>query len=384
LNCSVIFGKTKSVHIPLFYNLPFLVNTGLAMMSYRQPKGRVVRAFHIISGALFLILLLPSAVLAQKTDIVVFKNGDRVTGEVKLFERGQVKFSTTAMGTVMIKWDNIAEVISDKSIQIELDSGDRVLGSVSSGAGGTALLVQTASGVRDISMDNVVRMEPLKKDRSFWQRLDGSIQFGLDYAQSSRVGNSHMSADAIFKEEKYHLLANMNYNFTSGSARNDTQRYFLGGSYRRKLRDRWFWLLNSSIESNDELGIDLRGLVGAGGGRTVWKTNFSDLLLFGGAAASRELRAADKNATQLEGQFGGEYSLYLFNPKKTDLSTTLMLFPSMTESGRWRGNFRLQYRWEMIKDLFWAMTYYYTFDNQPPPGAASEDTGINTSIGYSF
>ena len=75
---------------------------------------------------------------------------------------------------------------------------------------------------------------------------------------------------------------------------------------------------------------------------------------------------------------------HLAGPTRTNLDATLLVYPGITDAGRWRGNFRTQLRWELIEYLFWNLTYYYTFDNEPSPEAASNDTGINTSIGYSF
>ena len=45
---------------------------------------------------LFLVLASVAALGALKTDIVVFHNGYRLTGEVKGLDRGQLRFSTDA------------------------------------------------------------------------------------------------------------------------------------------------------------------------------------------------------------------------------------------------------------------------------------------------
>ena len=101
-------------------------------------------------------------------------------------------------------------------------------------------------------------------------------------------------------------------------------------------------------------------------------------------AASRELRKVDSNEALLEGQLTTDYSYFFFSPTKTDLNLKLALYPGISESDRLRGNFDVKLRWEIITDLFWDLTYYLTWDNQPPTGASSEDTGLTTSIGYTF
>ena len=50
----------------------------------------------------FLLAVCSATAWAAKTDIVLLKNGDRVTGEVKSLERGKLTLSTDSMGTVYI------------------------------------------------------------------------------------------------------------------------------------------------------------------------------------------------------------------------------------------------------------------------------------------
>jgi hypothetical protein len=39
----------------------------------------------------------------------------------------------------------------------------------------------------------------------------------------------------------------------------------------------------------------------------------------------------------------------------------------------------------MIKDLFWDLNYYNTYDSDPPSGSTSTtDYGVVTSLGWSF
>ena len=47
-----------------------------------------------------LLVLLASPALAAKTDVVVLRNGDRLTGEVQQLERGRLQLKTDDLGTV--------------------------------------------------------------------------------------------------------------------------------------------------------------------------------------------------------------------------------------------------------------------------------------------
>jgi len=82
---------------------------------------------------------------------------------------------------------------------------------------------------------------------------------------------------------------------------------------------------------------------------------------------------------------GIDYSRYVFDDPTVDLSTALSVYPSITDSGRTRAQFDVKLRWEMIKDLYWDLSYYNTYDSDPPSGSLStNDYGVVTSIGWSF
>ena len=66
---------------------------------------------------LFSLCALPASA-APKTDIEIFNNGDRLTGEFKSLKRGQLNLNTEATGTIGIEWDKVSSIISNQKIQI--------------------------------------------------------------------------------------------------------------------------------------------------------------------------------------------------------------------------------------------------------------------------
>lgn len=334
-----------------------------------------------LMGAVLLMLSQPA--MAQKTDVITFKNGDQLTVDIKELNRGKLRATTIGLGTIYIEWRVIESVETSKTYQVELASGALLLGKVKRAEAGAGISIMTTDGSRQVDFADVVQLTRIKREQTIWSRIDGSIQWGLNYTSGSEVGQTNFGLNAFFLEDKYSVGTELSGTVTTGSATNDTQRYNWGVNYYRNLQNRWFWLANTDLDSNDQLGIDLRLLAATGFGRFLIKNNSSRWAASAGVAASRELRL-DKNQTQLEGQLITEYSYYFFAPKKTDLNFTLSLYPGLTQSDRLRGNFDTKIRWEIIKDFTLDLTYFFTWDNQPPEGANSNDTGVTTSIGYTF
>ena len=108
---------------------------------------------------LFIVALsMPSQAMADKTDIVVLKNGDKITGEVKGLFRGKLELSTDSMGTVNIDWADIEAVLSDTGQSLELANGQRFYGPLRKSDSTEMVAVETDQGVVGLGMLDVVGM----------------------------------------------------------------------------------------------------------------------------------------------------------------------------------------------------------------------------------
>jgi hypothetical protein len=65
-------------------------------------------------------------------------------------------------------------------------------------------------------------------------------------------------------------------------------------------------------------------------------------------------------------------------------STTLTLYRRLSGSKEPRGNIDLNLRWEMLDDLFWGLSVYYTYDGQTMNDEESIDYGSFVSLGWKF
>ncbi len=83
---------------------------------------------------LALALISPANLRAEKTDVVMFDNGDRLTGEVKKLEHGKLSFKTASTDTIQIEWDDVAGLSASETFDVETQTGERVFGSLAPGS----------------------------------------------------------------------------------------------------------------------------------------------------------------------------------------------------------------------------------------------------------
>ena len=86
-----------------------------------------------VTICLIAVLVLGGSALmaAEKTDVVVLRNGDRITGEVKELVQGRLELKTDSMETIYIQWDAIAQVTSDQHLEVEMETGEKFFGPLS-------------------------------------------------------------------------------------------------------------------------------------------------------------------------------------------------------------------------------------------------------------
>jgi hypothetical protein len=82
--------------------------------------------------------------------------------------------------------------------------------------------------------------------------------------------------------------------------------------------------------------------------------------------------------------FQTQYEYFTYDSPKTSLTTTLTIFPSVTDAGRIRSNIDVALRRELVKDLFVELSFYDSYDSRPPDEGEKNDYGIVTSLGYTF
>ena len=334
--------------------------------------------------ALLFLLLGSVSAWAAKTDIVYLKNGDRVTGEVKSLGKAKLEFSTDHMGTVFIEWTDILQVVSDTGQTVELANGQRFFGPLAKPESEDMVVVRTEEGPVAVSTLDVVSMYPV--EAGFWDRLDISASLGFSWDKASEVGKYNLGIAAELRNPRFISQASFNSEITTQQEADDTTRANLSAShyvFRTNKRYHAFW---GSMENNDGLDIDLRVLFGAGYGFLPFRDQRNFLAVGGGLVVNHETTTGGLEQTTLEASALLRYNYFKYSDPERSLNTDFVIFPSLTEPGRWRATLDTDFRLEFWSDLFWKLTLYASYDSEPlsEASAAQSDYGITSSLSYKF
>jgi hypothetical protein len=335
--------------------------------------------------SLFIILLLAfcSPALADKTDVVVLVNGDKVTGEIKGLLRGRLEFSTVSMGTVYIDWQDIRTVISETGQSVELANGQRFFGPLRKTEDSQMVAIETGPGLIGVDADDVIGMYPV--EAGLWQRLDVQVSLGFSWDKASEVGKYNIGLDTEFRHPDHLTRASLSSEITTQKERDNTQRANASINHMRFRPNKRFTSYFGNIERNDELGIRLRTLAGVGYGWMPIRSNNNMLLFVLGADVNHEVPTDGREETNLEAVATVSYEYFRYSDPERTFSTGLTVFPSVTDWGRWRADFSMDFDMEFKRDLSWIVSFYANYDSDPiSEEASSSDYGVRSSLAYKW
>ena len=324
-----------------------------------------------------------AAQAAPKTDVIHLKNGDRLTGEIKSLFRGKLELSTDHMDTVLIEWDQIQEIESNTSQSIELTNGTRFFGPLDKPESENAVRIDTAEGAVSVDTLDVIAMYPV--EAGFWQRLDLSVNFGFSWDKSSQVGKYSFGMDAMWRDPRFITRGSFVSETTTQDGQDDSQRTLLTANHMRFMGNKHFRAVFGNLEQNHELGIDLRSLVGAGYGILPIRSQRTLLGLMAGLAVNREVPSEGESEANVELVGSALYDYFFYSHPERRINVEFNVYPSLTDGGRYRANLDTSFIVELFKDLYWDLSIYGSYDNEPLSADGSKsDYGFTSSLGYSF
>jgi hypothetical protein len=321
-----------------------------------------------------ILLTISLAGLAQKTDKVLLRNGDLITGEIKNMKFAKLSYDVDGPGTISIKWEHVVKISSDKTFQVTMQNGDMLITRLDS-----AFFEQP-----NITLDSII--EIVRINDRFLQRLDGSINLGFNYAKSNSDLQFNVNSSITYRKPKAELNFRLNSVITDNATDTISRKQDATLDFYRKLKNSYY--LNGLVgwQENTELGLENRFILPMVAGKIIINNNHQRLLTGAGLSFNFEQSSGSTGYSgSLEGMLIITFKEFKYSTPKISIDTRMAVFPSLSDWGRVRMGFNLASKVEIFKDFNVGLNFYDEFDNRPPAGAQSKnDYGLNFTIGYEF
>jgi hypothetical protein len=354
-------------------------------MTRSRVRQRIYRPGVIVLLSLVCAL---TAFAKNDDDVVVLKNGDRLTGEIKGLQRGELRIKADYMAeAVRLDWARVESIESKSMFMIWLVDGKLVtdvmrLLPTNSNDVSNFVIGASGHGFRVPQLD-VIRITPI--ERGFWKRLEGSIDLGFSFTSGNDQYQTQFAATTTYRTGDHSFTAAVDSSFsgqTQGTSQTRNQFTF---DYRKQLNDRWYVGGLFGLLRSDQQSLDLRTSVGGLVGRNLKQTEYTRLSVYGGIVGTREHYSAavgQPRQTNADALAGVDFLTFRFS--RTDITSRFSLFPSLTTPGRMRMQANSDVRFKIVKDLWWGFHLYENYDSKPPVRADKNDLGVSTSLGWKF
>ncbi|MCY1276982.1 hypothetical protein D9M71_222130 [compost metagenome] len=221
----------------------------------------------LLRNLLCFVLALSS--LSAFADTVWLKNGDRLTGKIKLYDGGKLLLQTDYAGDIPLKWDKIATLESDQNLLVKTDdaTGEHSKGLKPAEPGRVKLVNGADETVELAAIQQMMPPKPILED---WV-WNGNVDFSLDHKQAE---NDVEDYDVDFKTNARHGRWRHNlageYNREKKDDVVSTDNYSAEYALDRFLDEHWFWQGRGEFKRDMIEDLEKKRTVGTGPGYQFW------------------------------------------------------------------------------------------------------------------
>jgi hypothetical protein len=337
-------------------------------------------------------LLLSLPLFAQdKNDILVMKNGDRFTCEIKGLSAGVLSVKLSYVdGTISVQWSQVAHLESDRLFLVETEGGAVYTGRLSTSgiSEDPPIRIQLAATPNrevEVAQNKIIKLS--QTSEKFWNRFNGAVNTGSLYSKGNQSAQYNVSSQVAYDRERWSAQASFNSSFASNSGAGVSTRNQTDLSTMRLLRwNNWFYAGSASFLQSSVQEISLQTTLSGGVGRYLKNTNRASIYLLGGLGwqnVGYSQNPADQGTENIAvGFIATEAKAFKF--KKTNLDISASLLPAISDPGRVHFNANAVYYIKLFSDLSWNFSFYGSWDTRPPATLSGSDYGTSSGFSWTF
>ena len=342
----------------------------------------------ILSSTLLLSLPLFAK---DKNDILVMKNGDRFTCEIKGLSAGVLSVSLSYVdGNISVQWSQVAHLESDRLFLVQTERGVVYTGKLSTSgiSEDPPIKIQLAATPNrevEVAQNKIIKLS--QTSEGFWQRFNGAVNTGFLYSKGNQAVQYNLGSQIAYNRARWSGQASYNSSLSSNSgAPVSTRNQVDLGSMKLLRWNNWFYAGSGSFLQSSVQQISLQTTLSGGVGRYLKNTNRASIYVLGGLGwqnVGYTQNPADQGTQNIAvGIVSTEIKAFKF--KKTNLDVSASLLPAITDPGRVHFNTNAIYYIKLFSDLSWNFSFYGSWDSHPPPTLRGSDYGTSSGLSWTF
>lgn len=323
--------------------------------------------------------------LKAQSDSLILSNGDKIVGEIKNMSSGVVTIETDYSDSdFKIEWEKIKELYTDQLYTVVLTDKSVLTGSKVETTTPGKLKVSDDYITREVNVNDIVYFRQL--DEGFWSKVSASVDIGYSLTKANNLQQYNASANLGYQSDQWTHNASYRQVRSTQDEVDPIRRVEGAISTNYMMRNGIFFGGALNFLSNSEQSLELRTTGTVGSGYYMVRTNSWYWNGFLGVAINNEnyeedLAAAGSSDRQsYEGVMGTELNLY--DVGDLNLFTNFYWYPSLTESGRNRIDYKIDVSYDIFNDFYIKAGLTLNYDSKPLEGSSPSDYVILTGFGW--
>ena len=169
----------------------------------------------------FALLLTASLFARESTDVIVMKNGDRITCEVKGLSGGVLSVSPSyILGTISVDWSQVARLESKQLFIVKTENGSvfrGALNTVETPAGHPIKIQVGETPEKKVVLDSSRIVDVGETSDKFFDRFTGGVNFGTTYSKGNQSTQYNLSGLVSYPRERWAAQVGFSSNLNRSS-----------------------------------------------------------------------------------------------------------------------------------------------------------------------
>jgi len=335
---------------------------------------------------LFASFFLTQMVLLAQKDSLIFDGGQVIVGEVKEMNRNVLTIETDySESDFKIEWEKVSEFYSEQRYLVQLSDRSVLTNALFTFLPSGRLKITGEYLTKEVDLPEVVYFRQI--ENGFWSNISASIDLGFSLTKASNLRQYNASANLGYNSAQWTFKGNYRQVRSQQDEVSTVRRTEASISADYALRNGIFFGGGLNFLSNTEQLLDLRTTGHVGSGYYLIRNNQMYWQAFLGVAINNEnftetpeIPSSDRES--YEAVLGTEVNLY--DVGDLNFFTNFTWFPSITEEGRNRIDYRLDLSYDLPYDFYIKTGLTLNYDSRPTAGASETDYVVVTGFGWSF
>lgn len=315
-------------------------------------------------------------------DEVRLKNGDRITGNIVSMENDELVLKTSYAGKITVKWEEVANFSTDGNIDVVFTDGTRLKGATAKPDDGKVAFYIKQAQPLTFDPDQVKAINPKPPEPSV--KLSGYANVGINVSKgNSDTETYHADGQFVATTVKNRFTAGVEYDFKKDDNKTTEDKSRAYTKYDHFLDEKWYFLVNLSLDRDRIADLNLKTTAGAGVGYRFFNTPVTNLSLEVGPSYVNKDYELAKDESFAAARWALNFDRYF-------LDKTVQFFHfhegllGLEDTEEVSVLSRTGFRVPVYKQFKATLQYNFDWDNRPAPGKERVDEKYLLIIGYFF